>query len=97
MVYLNFKPKIGIPSAFSPNGDGNNDVLAVEGQALDVCNLKVYNRYGIQIFESSNQKNGWDGNSKGRRESPGVYYWTLEYEFNTGKNGTLSGNTTLIR
>ncbi len=96
-VYLNFSPQIGVPTAFSPNGDGKNDILVVEGLALDVAIFKIYNRYGIQIFESTNQKNGWDGNYKGRPESPGVYYWTLDYEFNTGQKGKLSGNTTLIR
>ncbi len=96
-VFLNFAPTIGVPTAFSPNGDGNNDILVVEGLALEKCIFKVYNRYGIQIFESTRQKNGWDGNSKGKPESPGVYYWTLEYGFNTGQEGTLSGNTTLVR
>ena len=97
LVYVNFEPQIGVPTAFSPNGDGKNDILVVEGLALETCDFKVYNRYGIKVFESFNQKNGWDGNSKGRLESPGVYYWTLEYEFNTGQKGLLSGNTTLIR
>ena len=96
-VFLNFNPQIGVPTAFSPNGDGKNDILVVEGLALTSSIFKVYNRYGIQIFESTRQKNGWDGNYKGRPESPGVYYWTLEYEFNTGQAGTLSGNTTLVR
>ncbi|MFK8036743.1 MAG: gliding motility-associated C-terminal domain-containing protein [Crocinitomicaceae bacterium] len=97
IVYLNFQPKIGVSSAFSPNGDGKNDLLLVEGLALEVCIFKVYNRWGDKIFESTVQKNGWDGNYKGKAESPGVYYWTLEYGFNNGQEGTLSGNTTLIR
>lgn len=96
-VYLNFLPQIGVPTAFSPNADGKNDLLVVEGLALDICIFKIYNRYGKQVFESTVQKNGWDGNYKGKAEGPGVFYWTLEYEFNTGQAGTLSGNTTLVR
>ena len=96
-VYLNFIPNIGVPTAFSPNGDGKNDLLAVNGLALTKCIFKVYNRYGIQVFESTVQKNGWDGNYKGKPENPGVFHWTLDYEFNTGKSGILSGNTTLVR
>ncbi|MFK8036744.1 MAG: gliding motility-associated C-terminal domain-containing protein [Crocinitomicaceae bacterium] len=96
-VYLNFLPQIGVPTAFSPNGDGKNDLLVVEGLALDICIFKIYNRYGKQIFESTVQKNGWDGNFRGKAVGAGVFYWTLEYEFNTGQAGTLSGNTTLVR
>lgn len=96
-IFLNFIPEIGVPTAFSPNGDGKNDLLVVKGMALSKCIFKVYNRYGIQIFESDEQKNGWDGNYRGKPEDPGVFYWTLDYEFNTGKSGTLSGNTTLVR
>ncbi|MDX1349431.1 MAG: gliding motility-associated C-terminal domain-containing protein [Putridiphycobacter sp.] len=96
-VYLNFVPQIGVPTAFSPNGDGKNDLLVVKGLALSKCIFKVYNRYGIQVFESDTQKNGWDGNYKGKPMDPGVFHWTLEYEFNTGKSGILSGNTTLVR
>lgn len=96
-VFLNFIPQIGVPTAFTPNGDGKNDLLAVNGLALTTCIFKVYNRYGIQVFESTVQKNGWDGNFKGKPEDPGVFHWTLEYVFNTGKRGVLSGNTTLVR
>lgn len=96
-VYLNFLPNIGVPTAFSPNGDGQNDLLVVKGLGLTKCIFKVYNRYGIQIFESTEQKNGWDGNYRGKMQDPGVFHWTLEYEFNTGNFGILSGNTTLVR
>ncbi|MFK8044488.1 MAG: gliding motility-associated C-terminal domain-containing protein [Crocinitomicaceae bacterium] len=96
-IYLNFIPNIGVPSAFSPNGDGKNDLLVVKGLGLTKCIFKVHNRYGIGIYESTVQKNGWDGNIKGKPATPGVYYWTLEYEFISGKSGTLSGNTTLVR
>ncbi len=97
MVYVNFQPGIGVATAFSPNGDGLNDLLVVEGLALETVIFKVFNRYGQLMFESTEQKNGWDGNFKGKPQNPGVFIWTLEYEFNTGKSGKLSGNTTLVR
>ncbi|MFD1553690.1 gliding motility-associated C-terminal domain-containing protein [Putridiphycobacter roseus] len=97
MVYVNFQPAIGVATAFSPNGDGLNDLLVVEGLALEKVIFKVFNRYGQLVFESVEQRNGWDGNFKGKPENPGVFIWTLEYEFNTGKTGKLSGNTTLVR
>ncbi len=96
-VYVNFQPGIGVPTAFSPNGDGLNDLLVVEGPALEQMTFRVYNRYGQLIFETDKQKNGWDGNYRGKPENPGVFLWTLEYRFNSGKSGKLTGNTTLVR
>lgn len=97
LVYVNFIPGIGVPTAFSPNNDGVNDLLVVEGLALDEIRFRVYNRYGILVFDTENQKNGWDGNYKGRPENPGVFTWTMEYKFNNDREGVLSGNTTLVR
>ncbi len=96
-VYVNFQPGIGVPGAFSPNGDGLNDLLVVEGPGLELMTFKVYNRYGQLVFETSRQKNGWDGNFRGKPQKPGVFLWTLDYQFNTGKAGKLTGNTTLVR
>jgi len=96
-AYVNFVLGLDVPSAFSPNGDGLNDLLVVEGKALEELTFKVYNRFGQLLFESVNQENGWDGNFRGRKENPGVYLWTLDYKFNTGSVGKLSGSTTLVR
>ena len=98
IVYVNYgKHKIGVPTAFSPNGDGLNDLLVVEGYAIEEMRFKIYNRYGQLLFETGVQKNGWDGNFRGRPEDPGVYLWTLDYKFSSGQEGKMSGNTTLVR
>lgn len=96
-VFVNFIEGIGVPQAFSPNGDENNDILFVKGYGIDQLNFKVFNRYGQLVFETSDQNIGWDGKFKGRDENPGVFAWVLEYTFITGKSGVTSGNTTLIR
>lgn len=97
MVLVNFVEGVGVPTAFSPNGDGNNDVLYVRGYALAAVYFAVYNRYGEVVFETSEQNIGWDGKFRGRDENPGVYTWVLQYEFLNGKSGKQKGNTTLIR
>ncbi len=97
MVYVNFIEGIGIPQAFSPNGDGNNDVLFVRGFGIESLKFSVYNRYGQLVFETTDQNIGWDGMFKGREENPGVFVWVLEYTFINGNGGLTSGNTTLIR
>lgn len=96
-IYVNFIEGLGVPQAFSPNGDNNNDILFVKGYGIELMNLKVFNRYGELVFETSDQNIGWDGKFKGRDENPGVFVWVLEYTFITGKSGVMSGNTTLFR
>lgn len=96
-VTVNFIEGIGVPQAFSPNGDGNNDQLVVKGFGIDQMNFKIYNRYGQLVFESQDQEHGWDGNFKGKEENPGVFVWVLEYRLLNNSSGILKGNTTLIR
>ncbi|WP_139134303.1 T9SS type B sorting domain-containing protein, partial [Crocinitomix algicola] len=96
-VLVNFIEGIGVPTAFSPNEDGINDVLYVKGYAITAMNFKVYNRYGELVFETDQQNIGWDGTYLNRAENPGVFTWVLGYQLNNGKRGVLKGNTTLMR
>ena len=96
-VWVNFAIGIGVPSGFSPNGDGENDVLFVKGFGISAINFRVFNRYGELIFESDNQEIGWDGTYQNREENPGVFTWVLNYSLEDGSSGMLKGNTTLVR
>ena len=96
-VIVNFVEGIGVPQAFSPNDDSNNDILFVKGYGIVAMNFVIYNRYGERVFESSDQNIGWDGTFKGKDENPGVFVWVLEYTFINGSGGVMSGNTTLVR
>tara|TARA_B110000037_G_scaffold112767_1_gene129978 strand:- start:571 stop:3078 length:2508 start_codon:yes stop_codon:yes gene_type:complete len=97
MVLVNFAKGVGVPTAFTPNGDGNNDVLYVKGYGLAGIQFVVYNRYGEQVFRSTEQSIGWDGTFKNRDENPGVFTWVLHYDFIDGSSGFMKGNTALIR
>lgn len=97
MVLVNFVQGIGVPTAFTPNGDGNNDVLFVKGYSIEAMSFSVYNRYGEEIFTSTDQNIGWDGTFKNREQNPGVFTWVLHYTLNDGKYGQQRGNSTLIR
>lgn len=88
---------IGIPSAFSPNGDQVNDILFIEGAGISKMNFNIYNRYGQKVFESVDQDIGWDGTFKGKEENPGIFAYTLEYVLNNGDTGVLKGNVTLVK
>ena len=97
MVWVNFAKGIGVPSAFTPNGDGVNDVLYVKGYGIAGMEFTIYNRYGQIVFQSSEQSIGWDGTFKNKDENPGVFTWMLRYTFIDGQMGILKGNTTLFR
>lgn len=97
LIMVNFIEGVGVPTGFSPNGDGVNDVLFVKGFGLASINFVIYNRYGEVVFETTDQSIGWDGTFKKRDQNPGVFTWVLQYDFISGKKGMQKGNTTLIR
>lgn len=96
-IFVNFLEALGVPDAFSPNGDGTNDVLYLKGYGLETVTFLLYNKYGEKVFESRAQNIGWDGTFRGRPENPGVFTWVIEYQFINGKSGVLRGTTTLVR
>ncbi len=97
IIHVELTDVIGVPTAFSPNADGNNDAFLVLGPGITKMNLVVYNRYGQKVFESSDQLNTWDGRFKGAQLDPGVFAWYLEYTLSNGMSGKQKGNVTLIR
>lgn len=96
-VEVNFVEGLGVPQSFSPNGDGQNDILLVKGFGFEEMLFRVYNRYGELVFESNNQADGWDGVYKNKIVNPGVFAWTIDYTLLNQAKGQLTGNVTLIR
>lgn len=90
-------PYIFIPNAFTPNGDGNNDVLYVRGVIIDEMQLLIYNRWGEKVFESNIQSSGWDGTFKNKELPPDVYGYYLFVRCENGDTLTKKGNITLLR
>jgi gliding motility-associated-like protein len=86
-----------LPSAFTPNGDGVNDVFMVRGFGITKMTLRVYNRQGVMVFESRTQNIGWDGKYKGVPQPMDAYAWTLDVEYFTGQSFKKKGDVTLIR
>jgi gliding motility-associated-like protein len=90
-------PVIYIPNAFSPNGDGNNDVLLVRGRGISNLNLVIYDRWGNKVFETIDQTIGWDGTYKNLPLAAAIFGYTLEAVLSSGEKITRSGNITLVR
>jgi gliding motility-associated-like protein len=91
--------RLYIPSAFSPNGDGINDVFKAEyGENVTSFQLEIYNRWGQKIFQSKNISDGWDGTFNGTLQPTGLYIWIIRHkETNNIKENLLKGTVTLIR
>ena len=95
-------PGIYVPSAFTPNGDGTNDVFKPIAIGIKQINyFKVYNRWGVLVYSSANAPYeaaiGWDGRYKGRPQDTGVFVWVVEGVDYTGKKIVQKGTVTLIR
>jgi gliding motility-associated-like protein len=90
-------PLIFVPSAFSPDNDGRNDVLRVDGNNIDEMTLQIYNRWGELVFETQNQNEGWDGTHKGADLPPDVYGYYLQCTCDGGDKALFKGNITLLR
>lgn len=70
-----------MPNAFSPNGDGLNDVFkpVQRYDYVNSYNLSIFSRWGELIFETSNIEQGWDGNHKGKKAPIGTYVYRIVY------------------
>jgi len=86
-----------LPNAFTPNGDGANDMLYIRGSEVENITIKIFDRWGNIVFESIDILNGWDGKTKGIPANQGVYAYVVYGNSLNGENINLKGNITLIR
>jgi gliding motility-associated-like protein len=89
--------EIFVPNAFTPNGDGHNDIWLIYGNTIKDLQVSVWNQYGQKIFESKSQQTGWDGTYKGQQQPVGVYVYHLEVTFQDGTKTTKDGSINLVR
>jgi gliding motility-associated-like protein len=86
-----------IPSAFTPNGDGLNDVLEIKGKFIDTYTLKVYNSLGNVVFHSSSHTQKWDGTYQGKMLPAGAYAYEINVKTSFGAIKRRTGTVTLLR
>lgn len=87
-----------VPSAFSPNGDGKNDVFRVSNLSFQkIMEFRVFNRWGQEIFSTSDNARGWDGTWEGVPQEIGTYNYLIRVAYPDGFIETYKGETTLIR
>lgn len=90
-------PYLFIPNAFSPNGDGENEVLYVRGNLIKEMVFRVYDRWGELVFESFDRATGWDGTFRGKPMDPDTYDYYLKVICINDEESIIKGNVTLIR
>jgi gliding motility-associated-like protein len=100
-VFIKVKqlPGIYVPSAFSPNNDGRNDIFRpILSDEFSLREFIIYNRWGQVIFRTSETGSGWDGKARGLPQSSGVYVWTVAAtDLRTGLKEEKTGTFTLVR
>lgn len=86
-----------LPTAFSPDGDGLNEVFGVEGTGIVKFHLRIFDRWGKVIFETEDPAQGWDGTIDGKKPVPGVYPYMFRFLGPSGQTADRYGNVTLVR
>jgi len=87
-----------VPNAFSPNGDGLNDIFKVTTRKLiNVQEFRIMNRWGNVVFATNDIQQGWNGKYKGIDQDQGVYYYMMNVSYPNGKTQFIKGDLTLIR
>ena len=92
-----------IPNAFTPNGDGQNDIFYPRGAGLKVIKtLRIYNRWGELLFsregiQLNDESNGWDGSYKGNPAHTDVYVYIIEAICFTGEDVFIKGDVTILK
>lgn len=91
--------KLEIPNAFSPNGDGQNDVFKVkEGyQSIVSFHGYIFNRWGKKLYDWTDIDGGWDGKINGHDAKDGVYYVIIKARGADGRNYNLRRDVNLLR
>jgi len=97
-VNVTRQSRIAIPKAFTPNGDGLNDVYRILLRDFTEAEFQIYDRSGNRVFESQDPTNdGWDGIYENEPQNIGVYVYYLIVTFDNGDRRLYQGNITLIR
>jgi gliding motility-associated-like protein len=94
--------QVYIPNAFSPDGDGVNDVFMVYGKGIKVDYFRIYNRWGQLVFDGGSNylpnvpQSGWDGKVGGKLAAQDVYVYMVQVRCTAGGTFTYKGNVSLL-
>src|SRR5690606_33805662 len=90
------------PTAFTPNGDGLNDRFEFDVLGATEADVKIWNRWGEQVYHNPSQPNGftgldgWDGTHRGKKAQFDTYTYQIVLTFFDGKKETVAGTITIL-
>ncbi len=96
-VEISSSNPVGVPNAFTPNGDSSNDMLFVRGGPFLEMEFNVFNEWGNLIFSTNKQEEGWDGYFRGKIQPVGTYEYTLKGKTTDNLKINMYGVVNLIR
>jgi gliding motility-associated-like protein len=89
--------EVFVASAFSPNGDGQNDFLGVQGNCIQEVKFEIYNRWGEKVFQSRALNGAWDGTFNGETMNTGVFVYYVTAKLSDGKTVNKQGNVSILK
>jgi len=95
-IFISPRYMLRIPTAFTPNGDGLNDVFQIRGNGVKAFSISIYDRWGTQVFFSNDIKESWDGLVKGEPANTGIYVYHTYFKDENDEVSRETGYITLI-
>jgi gliding motility-associated-like protein len=92
-----YPSKVAFPNAFSPDGDGINDIFTFKSRYITAAAMKIYNRWGELVFQTTDPDQGWDGTVNGKAAPLGTYIHHTQLTDDMGITFIKSGEIVLIR
>ncbi len=97
-ISIDYRDNLFVPTAFTPNGDGKNDIFRVSNLTFQqLQEFRVFNRWGQELFRTNDPKTGWDGTWRGVQQDMGSYQYLIRVAYPDGFVETYKGDVTLIR
>ncbi len=102
-VFVSSGDDIEVPTIFTPNGDGNNDLLVIHGSpGIYIISFEVFDQQGNLVYQDADisvndLQRGWDGNLQSREAPTGIYLWNVNAKLANGKPAIAKGLTILHR
>lgn len=89
--------KVELPNAFTPNGDGKNDIFMPISKSVKTFKMEIFNRWGELVFSTNDINNGWNGTYQGKVSMQDVYVWKAEGVYLNGEPFDIGGSITLLK
>lgn len=97
-IDVDYRDQVFIPTAFSPNNDGKNDIFRIGSVSFQkLLEFRIFNRWGQQVFSTTDLKQGWNGEVKGAVQEMGVYHYLIRIAYPDGRVETYKGDVTLVK